>query len=216
MPLPGIVALRQPEDALHYQTEHPFAFTPGGGLVTATYDISLTGRRALPSCSPTPRVASVLNDKTVVRGAFGIGYLFRDTSLYNFPLESGQRARRSQCICSGRLNADRLSGSNPVANPSNGVITNAPLALTYGVMPQDLVHGSVQSWNLAVERELPAGFTFEAAYAGNHGVEDPVALQLNRGLSLGGGAAGQPLNQLLGRRASTTTTIGVSTHYNSL
>jgi len=100
--------------------------------------------------------------------------------------------------------------------PSNGIISNAPLALTYGVMPQDLVHGHVQSWNFAVRRKLPAGFTFEAAYVGNHGVDDPVAYQLNRGLVLGAGAAGQSLNQLVGRRTSTTTIIGVDTHYHSV
>ena len=33
---------------------------------------------------------------------------------------------------------------------------------------------------------------------------------------IGAGAAGQPLNQAFGRRASTTTIIGVSTNYNSL
>ncbi len=63
-----------------------------------------------------------------------------------------------------------------LAIPSSGIIPNAPLNLTYSVMPRDLVHGHVQSWNFAVQRELPWSFTLDAAYVGNHGVHNPVTL----------------------------------------
>ena len=77
-----------------------------------------------------------------------------------------------------------------LAIPSSGIIPNAPTTLTYSVMPTDLVHGQIQSWNLALQRQLPASFTIDVAYVGNHGVNDPVSLQLNRGLVIGAGAAG--------------------------
>lgn len=166
--------------------------------------------------APRVGISYRLNEKTVVRSGFGISYLFRDTSQYNFP--------SNQVSELDAPNAYQPAGSMVVGFPapillpipSNGIITNAPVNLTYAVMPKDLVHGHIQSWNLAVQRQLPASFTVEAAYVGNHGVDDPVTIQLNRGLIIGAGAAGQPLNQAFGRKASTTSIIGVSTHYNSL
>ncbi len=157
-----------------------------------------------------------LNEKTVVRGAFGVSYLFRDTSQYNFP--SNQVSELDAANAYVPAGSMKVGFPAPILLPipSNGIIPNAPLGLTYSVMPRDLVHGHVQSWNFAIPRELPAGFTFEAGYVGNHGVDDPVTYQLNRGLVLGASAAGQPLNQLFGRRTSTNTTIGVNTHYHSL
>ena len=165
-----------------------------------------------------PRIGASyrLNDKTVVRAGFGISYLFRDSSQYNFP--------SNQVSELDAPNAYQPAGSMAVGFPapillpipSNGIINNAPVTLTYAVMPKDLVHGHIQSWNFALQRELTYGFTVEAAYVGNHGVDDPVTLQLNRGLVIGAGAAGQPLNQAFGRKAGTTTIIGVSTRYNSL
>ena len=166
--------------------------------------------------APRLGLAYRMNEKTVLRAGFGISALFRDTSQYNFP--------SNQVSELDAPNAYQPAGSmvtgfpSPIllAIPSNGIIPNAPLTLSYGVMPKDLVHGRIQSWNLAIQRELKTGFTLEAAYVGNHGVDDPVTLQLNRGLTIGAGAAGQPLNAAFGRKASTTTIIGVSTHYNSL
>ena len=165
-----------------------------------------------------PRVGAAyrVNEKTVVRAGFGISYLFRDSSQYNFP--------SNQVSELDAPNAYQPAGSMAVGFPapillpipSNGIINNAPLTLTYAVMPKDLVHGHIQSWNIAFQRELKFGFTVDAAYVGNHGVDYPTTLQLNRGLVIGAGAAGQPLNVAFGRKASTTTIIGVSPHYDSL
>ena len=165
---------------------------------------------------PRLGLAYRLNDKTVIRSAFGISYLFRDTSQYNFPSNQvSELDAANTYVAAGSM---KVGFPAPILLPipSNGVLTNAPLTLTYAVMPKDLVHGHVQSWNFAVQRELPWGFTLDTAYVGNHGVDNPVVLQLNRGLLLGAGAAGQPLNQAFGRRANTTTAIGVSTQYHSL
>ncbi len=165
-----------------------------------------------------PRLGAAyrINEKTVLRSAFGISYLFRDTSQYNFPSNqvSELNAPNSYSRAGSMLTGFPAPILLPI--PSSGIIPNAPLTLTYSVMPRDLVHGHVQSWNFAVQRELPWSLTLDAAYVGNHGVDNPVTLQLNRGLVLGAGAAGQPLNQAFGRRASTTTIIGVSTNYHSL
>jgi len=166
--------------------------------------------------APRIGLAYRVNDKTVVRSGFGISYLFRDTSQYNFPSNQVSELDAPNAY----QPAGSMSSGFPLPIllpiPSNGIITDAPTSLSYSVMPKDLVHGHIQSWNLAIQRQLPAAFTLELAYVGNHGVDDPVTLQLNRGFILGAGAAGQPLNQAFGRRASTTSIIGVSTNYNSM
>ena len=157
-----------------------------------------------------------VSDKTVIRAAYGISYLFRDTSQYNFPSNQVSELDAPNAYTPAGSMKAGFPAPILVTLPSNGIIANAPLNLSYAVMPQDLVHGHVNFWNAAIQRELPYGFTFEVAYVGNHGVDDPVTLQLNRGLILGAGAAGQPLYQAFGRTATTTTIIGVSTSYNAL
>ncbi|MGI8988594.1 MAG: carboxypeptidase regulatory-like domain-containing protein [Bryobacteraceae bacterium] len=157
-----------------------------------------------------------IDDKTVARAAFGISYLFRDTSQYNFPSNQVSELDALNSYTPAGSMATGFPAPILLTIPANGIILNAPLNLTYAVMPKDLVHERVNFWNVAVQRELPWSLTFEVAYVGNHGVDDPVLLQLNRGTILGAGAAGQPLNRAFGRRAGVTAPIGVSTHYNAL
>jgi hypothetical protein len=165
---------------------------------------------------PRLGLAYRLNEKTVVRAAFGISYLFRDTSQYNFPSNQVSELNAPNAYMPAGSMAVGLPAPILLPIPSNGIIQNAPLNLTYGVMQQDMTHGRVQSWNFAIQREIPWGFTLDTAYVGNHGVGNPMVLQINRGMVLGAGAAGQPLNQAFGRRTSTTTIIGGNTNYHSL
>jgi hypothetical protein len=166
--------------------------------------------------APRLGLAYRINEKTVVRSGFGVSYLFRDTSQYNFPSNQVSELNAINTYQPAGSMVTGFPAPILLTIPSNGIIPNAPTSLQYSVMPKDLVHGAVQAWNLAVQRELPYGFTLDVAYVGNHGVNNPVILQMNRGLILGAGAAGQPLNLAFGRRTSTPTTIGVSTSYNSM
>lgn len=157
-----------------------------------------------------------MTEKTVLRAGFGVSYLFRDTSQYNFPSNQVSELDAPNAYTPAGSMVAGFPAPILLQIPSNGIIPNAPLNLNYAVMPVNLVHGHIQSWNIALQRELPGGFTVEAAYVGNRVLDDPVTLQLNRGLVLGGGAAGQPLYQAFGRKTGTTTTIGVTTTYNAL
>src|SRR5260370_7375695 len=93
--------------------------------------------------------------------------------------------------------------------PSSGIIPNAPTTLTYIVMPNDLVHGEIQSWNIALQRQLPHSFTLDGAYVGNHGVNDPVSLQINRGLVIAPGSPGPPLHPPFCRLTGPTSIIAL-------
>jgi hypothetical protein len=79
-----------------------------------------------------------------------------------------------------------------------------------------LPHSYVQSWNVALQRLLPKDFTVEVAYVANHGVNILSGININAGLIPNAGVAGQPLNQLFGRRAATSSRIGTHSYYDSL
>jgi hypothetical protein len=70
-------------------------------------------------------------------------------------------------------------------------------------------------WNLAYQRELPHGFTAEAAYVGNRG-NVVNNLNANAGLVVGADNAGRPQFGPFGRTAETTTWIRSNTTYHSL
>jgi hypothetical protein len=90
--------------------------------------------------------------------------------------------------------------------------------LERSVGPGELKRGYIESWNLIVERKLPANFLVSAGYVGTHTVHQFADLDLNSSLP-GTGAAGQPYNQpqFGNRTASTLFWQGfLSANYNSL
>ncbi len=156
------------------------------------------------------------NQRMVVRAGYGISYLFRRSSQLNFPSSQINTIEPLNSYVPAGSMAIGLPAPEFVQIPSDGIIRNAPLNQSFTVMPKDLTHGYVQSWNFAVQQTLPGNFVLETAYVGNHGVGLPTSYNLNAGLVPGAGAAGQPLNILYGRRASTSIASGSSTNYHSL
>jgi hypothetical protein len=72
----------------------------------------------------------------------------------------------------------------------------------------------VEAWNFAVQQALPAHFTLDVAYVGNHGVRSPTNPNINAATVLGLGTLGQPEYP----RTGTTTQFwqGFSSMYNAL
>ena len=107
-----------------------------------------------------------------------------------------------------------------VANiPASGLLDASAAALrnqSYFHVPSNLHEGALHSWNVAYQRELPARFTVDVAYVGNHGQDVIATLNENAGLVLGADNAGRPLFQRLGRTADVTTWVPVKTSYHSL
>ena len=102
----------------------------------------------------------------------------------------------------------------PAAVPANGIITNPPNGAYY-VIPLSFHNPYVESWNFAVQQALPAHFTLDAAYVGNHGVDASFAeSNINAATVTVLGTKGQPEYP---RTAATTMLYqGFSTMYNSL
>ena len=53
---------------------------------------------------------------------------------------------------------------------SRSATRSTPLLPTY-VIPPGLHEGTLQSWNVAFQRQLPYGFTADIAYVGSRGVD---------------------------------------------
>lgn len=179
--------------------------------------------------APRIGLAYRLTSKTVVRAGFGISYTpFPDnTYAYNFPVRANNAYNTSPTgngygpavLSDGVTPATFQAGFPapvPVAIPSNGIITpTGTLASSnFFVIPLDYKNPYVESWNFAVQRELPGHFNLDAAYVGNHGVRTPDNFNLNVSYTPNSGNAGD----LFFPRTQSYTEYwrGFSSMYNSL
>jgi hypothetical protein len=62
---------------------------------------------------------------------------------------------------------------------------------TYDVVPPVLHEGTLHSWNVAFQRQLPYGFTADVAYVGSKGVDLVMDVDLNASMIYGLGNAGR-------------------------
>ena len=155
------------------------------------------------------------SESTVIRAGFGISYTpFPDNNYaYNYPVRSNNVynpavATYGPAVFSdGATIATFQNGFPPSVNPaipSNGIIQNAPTNQSYNVIGLNFKNPSVESWNFAVQQALPFKLTLDLAYVGNHGVDSPVAYNLNAATVAGIGNLGLPEYGFGGRTASTT------------
>jgi hypothetical protein len=168
-----------------------------------------------------------LTEKTVIRTGFGISYApFPDNNYaYNFPVKQNNSFNPAvsgfgpALLPSGQI-ATFQAGfppPTPAVVPSNGIIANANPNQQYFIVNPHFREPYVESWNFAIEQALPEGFTLDAAYVGNHGVDQPANMNINAGLFPGRGVAGQPLYNAWGIKASTNLLFqGFSSSYNAL
>ena len=167
------------------------------------------------SFGPRLGVAYRFNDKTVFRGGYGISYLPRNTNVYNFPVsQANQLSPANSFVAAGSL-ATGAPLPNPVVLPSSGIITSPP-AQSYTSIPKDRFQSYVETWNISLQRALPANFSAEVAYVGNHGVNIPVTRNINASQVPGSGNRGQVLNTLFGRTADTNQVIGTHSYYDAV
>ncbi len=173
-----------------------------------------------------------LSDSTVFRAGFGISYTpFPDnTYAYNYPVRSNNEYDSLNSFVPALLYTGQVAsfenGFPPSVNPTvpaNGIInisqsgSKTLLNQTYFDINTKFKNPYVESWNIAVQQALPAKFTLDIAYVGNHGVDSVVNYNLNAGFIPGAGANGQPEYAAFGRTATTNLFFApYSTMYNAL
>ena len=158
--------------------------------------------------APRIGLAYQINRDTVVRSGFGITYdplpLARPLRGF-YPLTVG-----SNFVGANSFSAfDTLTTTPPVVpvgpaipagipsvccpNISSGTIPLPNQALERSVGPGLLKRGYIESWNLVVERKLPASFLVSVGYVGTQTVHQFADRNVNASLP-GTGNLGQPLN----------------------
>ena len=172
-------------------------FLVGTGVNHTRNNLPLSKKEFLPRLG----FAYSVNQKTVVRGGYGIffipNYVSFGTNPYVDPVSSATSnffSSSDQGLTpSATLNANGCSfvsndvlnctgagpfgqgvnsivpvpGRNPQPNVSQFILNQSSFSATgYSVEK----YGYVQQWNFDIERELPAGFFADIAYAGSHGV----------------------------------------------
>lgn len=172
----------------------------------------------LTNFAPRLGISYRMNEKTVVRTGYGISYVpYPDNRYaYNFPVRQNNAFNPANSfVAAGRM-ADGLPAPLPFTIPQDGIIRNAPNQ-NYEVIPLDYREGYIQSYNIAVQRSLPANFALDVAYVGNKGTRMSQQFNANAGMVLGAGREGQPLWSRFRRDAATNISfVGVSSLYNSL
>ncbi len=180
--------------------------------------------------APRIGLAYRLNEKTVIRSGFGISYTpFPDNSYaYNYPVRANNEFNPAVAsfgpavLPDGRAATFQAGFPAPiqVPIPNDGIIRNPSISQAYFAVNKDFKNPSVQSWNFAVQRQLPASFVLDLTYIGSHGVSQVVNYNLNSAntvAAIGQGNNGLPQFGTLRRTAAVNLLFaGFSTSYHGL
>ncbi len=210
---------------------YPFAIVPNPGD-QSRYDINtnqlliagygsvnkqLNVKTPHNNFAPRLGIAYRLDDKTVLRGGYGISYIpFAVNSLNpgNFP---AQPTVQPPTGVFGFFDVSRGFATPPVLDVSSGVIP-APNTLVFAYYNPNPRRGYTQSFNLTFQRDI-RGFVAEAAYVGNLGTRLPGLRNINAAPPRIGGARAtdRPLAATFGRTADTQIIdFMLSTSYHAL
>jgi len=166
-----------------------------------------------------------LDDKTVIRAGYGLSTLpFPDNSyVYNFPVKQNN--------VFNAVNSFQPAGSmkagfpDPIVAsiPSSGIINAGASGLNnaaYFHVRPDMHEGSLHTYNVAFQRELPAKFTLDIAYVGNRSTNVQTQFNENAATAIGAPANNvnvfRPLFAPFGKTADVTVWIPTRETYNSL
>ncbi len=136
-------------------------------------DEALNVKKKFTNFSPRTGVSWRLNDKNVVRAGYGASTIpFPDNRYaFNYPVK---QTYAGTAVNGFQPAGSMVTGFPPPALldiPSNGIIpvSGALTNATFDVIPNTLHEGTLQSWNVAYQRQLPYLLTADIAYVGNRG-----------------------------------------------
>jgi hypothetical protein len=184
-------------------------------------DLALNVEKTLTNFSPRTGISWRLNDDTVVRGGYGASTIpFPDNRFaFNYPVKQNY----SGSAANGTQRAGTMAAGFPAPAllniPSTGIVpvTGALQNATLDVIPSDLHEGTLHSWNVAFQRQLPFRLSADIAYVGNKGVDLVMDVNTNAGMVYGAGNAGRPQFAPFNRTGqSRTRTNDNKSDYHSL
>lgn len=136
----------------------------------------------------------------------------RDT-IYNFPEQESYTGLATGYTPFGSLATGIPTFTTP--NYQAGVFP-LPTGASFYSLPQNIQSGYIESWNLAVEKEL-GSWLAQAAYVANASVKQHMRFNINYAPTLGGGTASGALYQYNGTTGGDQAILPLGhTNYNSL
>jgi hypothetical protein len=194
---------------LRWEYYHPLSGVEGQGTLsnydptTNTLQVagfgntsnSLNVKNYFKNFEPRTGLSWRLNELTVVRAGYGASAIpFPDNRYaFNYPVKQNYAGS----AVNGFQNAGSMATGFPAPSfasvPSNGIVpvSGSLLNSTYDVVPDVLHEGTLHSWNVSFQRQLPYGFTADLAYVGSKGVDLVMDVDLNASMLYGSGNAGR-------------------------
>jgi outer membrane receptor protein involved in Fe transport len=162
-----------------------------------------------------------LGEKTVLRAGYGVSTIpFPDnTYAYNFPVKQNNVFNAPNSFASAGSMKAGFPDPIVAVIPATGLVDASSAALRnagYDHVRLDTHEGALHSWNVSYQRELPARFSFDAAYVGNRGHDILARFNENAGMIPGADNAGRPLFAPFGKTANVMTWIPTKSTYHSL
>ena len=152
--------------------------------------------------APRLGFAYSITDKTVLRGGYGMGYVFlnrlgsADILGTNFPIVT--RAAVAQTapdsvlnpLCVGNVYAGNCFRTTQLGYPTSGLPNNVTL-----YVPKDKPTTSIQNWQLSLQREFFGNTVLDVAYVGNKVSDSVLLADLNQARPLTQAEAALPAAQ---------------------
>ena len=173
-------------------------------------DNALNVEKKFTNFNPRTGVSWRVNQGTVVRAGYGSSTIpFPDNRYaFNYPVKQNY----SGSAANGFQRAGSMAAGFPAPAlldiPSTGIIPVAGTSLqnaTLDSISPDLHEGTLHSWNVAFQRQLPFMLTADIAYVGNRGVDLVMDVDTNASLVYGSGNAGRPQFAPFNRTGTTRT-----------
>jgi len=147
--------------------------------------------------SPRMGLTWRLGYKSVARAGYGASTIpFPDNRYaFNYPVKQNYNGSAANGFQNAGTMAQGFPAPALLAIPDTGIVPIAGTALqnaTLDVIPTGLHEATLQSWNVAFQRQLPLFLTADIAYVGNRGVDLVMDIDRNAAQVYNAGNAGRP------------------------
>jgi hypothetical protein len=170
---------------------------------------ALNVEKKFTNFNPRTGISWRINDTNVVRAGYGASTIpFPDNRYaFNYPVKQNYAGSAANGFQRAGSMATGFPAPALLDIPSNGVIpvSGSLQNATLDSISPDLHEGTLHSWNVAFQRQLPFLLTADVAYVGNRGVDLVMDVDMNAGLVYGAGNAGRPQFAAFNRTGTTRT-----------